>query len=74
MNGCTASVVAGVRGTTYVLEANSLAKPGLKVLEGEVVVSQRQEPNDTEPTAGQQTILSAFGAAKTAVLASKSCS
>jgi len=53
MNGCTASVVAGVRGTTYVLEANR-GNRGLKVLEGEVVVSQRQEPNDTEPTAGNK--------------------
>ena len=53
MNGCTASVVAGVRGTTYVLEANR-GNRGLKVLEGEVVVSQRQAPNDTEPTAGNK--------------------
>ncbi len=53
MNGCTASVVAGVRGTTYVLEANR-DDTGIKVLEGEVVVSQWQEPNDTEPTAGNK--------------------
>jgi hypothetical protein len=54
MNGCTASVVAGVRGTTYVLEANRSGNANIKVLEGEVVVSQRQEPNDTEPTAGNK--------------------
>ncbi|MBD2038795.1 FecR domain-containing protein [Leptolyngbya sp. FACHB-321] len=53
MNGCTASVVAGVRGTTYVLEATR-GDTGIKVLEGEVVVSQRQEPNDTEPTTGNK--------------------
>ena len=54
INGCTASVVAGVRGTTYVLEANLSGDASIKVLEGEVTVLQRQEPNDTEPTRGSK--------------------
>ncbi|XHX79858.1 MAG: hypothetical protein RBJ76_08020 [Stenomitos frigidus ULC029] len=53
MNGCTASVVAGVRGTTYVLEADAIGDVGIKVLEGEVVVT-RQEPDSTEPAAGNK--------------------
>lgn len=52
MNGCTSSVVAGVRGTTYVLEASSTGEAGIKVLEGEVTVTRRQMLDDTEPDAG----------------------
>lgn len=54
MNGCTSSVVAGVRGTTYVLEANATGNAGIKVLEGEVIVTRRQEPDDTEPAEGNK--------------------
>lgn len=38
MNGCSASVVAGVRGTTYVMEVNEQGDTAIKVLEGEVVL------------------------------------
>lgn len=45
MNGCTSSVLAGVRGTTYILEVNDQGETAVKVLEGEVTV--------TKPTAAQ---------------------
>jgi hypothetical protein len=40
-NGCTASVTAGVRGTTYVLEIDDQGQEQVKVLEGEVVVTHQ---------------------------------
>ncbi|XGV94479.1 MAG: hypothetical protein ACAF41_17195 [Leptolyngbya sp. BL-A-14] len=55
LNGCTSSVVAGVRGTTYVLEANEAGETGIKVLEGEVTVTRQQvAEEDTEPTPGSK--------------------
>ena len=45
VNGCTASVIAGVRGTTYVLEVTAAGLANIKVLEGEVTVSPK---SDTE--------------------------
>ncbi len=55
MNGCTSSVVAGVRGTTYVLEANESGETGIKVLEGEVTVTRRHElESDDEPASGSK--------------------
>ncbi len=44
MNGCTSSVVAGVRGTTYVLEVNEIGDANIKVLEGEVSLTRSTEP------------------------------
>lgn len=40
MNGCTSSVVAGVRGTTYLLEVDEAGEAQVKVLEGEVTVTK----------------------------------
>lgn len=40
INGCTPSVVAGVRGTTYVLEVNGAGQTEVKVLEGQVAISR----------------------------------
>jgi hypothetical protein len=55
MNGCTSSVVAGVRGTTYVLEATDAGETGIKVLEGEVTVTrQRVAEEDAEPSPGSK--------------------
>lgn len=48
MNGCTSSVVAGVRGTTYVLEVNDAGEANIKVLEGEVTVARPTEPMPEE--------------------------
>jgi FecR protein len=47
-NGCTASVTAGVRGTTYILEVDDQGQEQIKVLEGEVVVTRQTEalPDD----------------------------
>ncbi len=39
MNGCTASVVAGVRGTTYVMQVDDQGVAEIKVLEGTVNVA-----------------------------------
>ncbi|MBF2083482.1 FecR domain-containing protein [Thermoleptolyngbya sp. C42_A2020_037] len=40
VNGCTSSVTAGVRGTTYILEVDDDGREEIKVLEGEVVVTK----------------------------------
>jgi len=50
VNGCTASIVAAVRGTTYVLEVDESGKQELKVLEGEVLVRREATPDPAEPT------------------------
>jgi hypothetical protein len=52
MNGCTSSVIAGVRGTTYLLEVDEAGESRIKVLEGKVTVT-RSAPltiDDEEPT------------------------
>jgi hypothetical protein len=53
VNGCTASVVAGVRGTTYVLEIKETGDAQIQVLEGEVTVAPQTLPDpdgpDSEP-------------------------
>jgi FecR protein len=53
MNGCTSSVVAGVRGTTYLMEVAENGQGKIKVLEGEVRVSKASQPleNTAEPPA-----------------------
>ncbi len=53
MNGCTSSVVAGVRGTTYVLEVDEAGEASVKVLEGEVTVTKSAVPlpDESEPDA-----------------------
>jgi hypothetical protein len=48
INGCTASIVAAVRGTTYVLEVDESGKQEVKVLEGEVAVRQEPTPDFAE--------------------------
>jgi hypothetical protein len=40
VNGCTSSVTAGVRGTTYILEVAEDGREEIKVLEGEVIVTK----------------------------------
>ncbi|NJK34596.1 MAG: FecR domain-containing protein [Oscillatoriales cyanobacterium SM2_2_1] len=47
-NSCTATIVAGVRGTTYVLEVDESGKQEIKVLEGEVVVRREATPDPAE--------------------------
>lgn len=49
-NGCTSSIVAAVRGTTYVLEVDASGKQEVKVLEGEVVVRRETTPDPAETT------------------------
>jgi hypothetical protein len=44
VNGCTSSVTAGVRGTTYIMEVDEDGEERIQVLEGEVVVSQQANP------------------------------
>ena len=44
VNGCTSSVTAGVRGTTYILEVDEDGREQVKVLEGEVVVTRENHP------------------------------
>ncbi len=51
MNGCTSSVVAGVRGTTYVMEVNETGEANIKVLEGEVALTRLKEPLPEEEPA-----------------------
>jgi hypothetical protein len=48
MNGCTSRVVAGVRGTTYLLEVADNGQANIKVLEGEVRVAQNTQPAEAE--------------------------
>jgi hypothetical protein len=58
MNGCTASVVAGVRGTTYILEVTEGGEASIKVLEGEVTVTKLATPlaeeSETDGSAGNK--------------------
>jgi hypothetical protein len=49
VNGCTSSVTAGVRGTTYILEVDDDGREEIKVLEGEVVVT-KNEAGSIEPS------------------------
>ncbi|MGA7932652.1 MAG: hypothetical protein WCA35_03655 [Kovacikia sp.] len=48
MNGCTSSVIAGVRGTTYLLEVNETGEANIKVLEGTVTVTRSSTPENGE--------------------------
>ncbi|KAM3102352.1 hypothetical protein ACKFKF_04685 [Phormidesmis sp. 146-12] len=57
INGCSYSAVAGVRGTTYLLEVDGKGASTIKVLEGEVMVtrsmlpiSQDEDQTDAEAT------------------------
>ncbi|MDX2097526.1 MAG: FecR family protein [Leptolyngbyaceae cyanobacterium bins.59] len=50
VNGCTASVVTGVRGTTYLIEVDEQNQTQVKVLEGEVAVDPANLGN-TDPEA-----------------------
>lgn len=47
VNGCTSSVTAGVRGTTYLMEVDEEGNERVKVLEGEVVVSRQAASDDS---------------------------
>jgi len=56
VNGCTGSVTAGVRGTTYLLEVDEDGREQIKVLEGEVTVTRNPDGDmlttpDTDATA-----------------------
>jgi len=48
INGCTSSVVAGVRGTTYLMEVKESGEAEFTVLEGEVVVTRQAQPEEPE--------------------------
>lgn len=60
INGCTSSVTAGVRGTTYILEVDDDGREEIKVLEGEVVVSKNEadwvRPSQPEPARLMETL------------------
>lgn len=51
VNGCTSSVTAGVRGTTYTLAVDEAGHEQITVLEGEVVVTKADVPESAEPPA-----------------------
>ncbi|MBD1909701.1 MULTISPECIES: FecR domain-containing protein [unclassified Leptolyngbya] len=57
VNGCTGSVTAGVRGTTYLMEVDDDGREQVKVLEGEVTVTKNESggivtsPDSTAPEA-----------------------
>jgi len=53
VNGCTASIVAGVRGTTYILEVDEQGKERVQVLEGEVTLNKLDPKIDPENPASQ---------------------
>ncbi|MDX2216746.1 MAG: hypothetical protein SFY66_26005 [Oculatellaceae cyanobacterium bins.114] len=56
VNGCTASVTAGVRGTTYLMEVDENGEELVKVLEGEVIVTrQALSETGTELTSSPST-------------------
>ncbi|KGF72042.1 hypothetical protein DO97_13560 [Neosynechococcus sphagnicola sy1] len=44
VQGCTSSVIAGVHGTTYVLEVDETGQEQVKVIEGQVVVTRIETP------------------------------
>ncbi|OLP16471.1 hypothetical protein BST81_21065 [Leptolyngbya sp. 'hensonii'] len=46
-NGCTKSLVAGVRGTVYVMEVDEAGEESITVCDGEVEIRQADEPNKT---------------------------
>jgi hypothetical protein len=48
INGCSYSAVAGVRGTTYLLEVDGRGASTIKVLEGEVTVTRSSRPISDE--------------------------
>lgn len=54
VNGCTGSLTAGTRGTTYLLEVDEDGREQVKVLEGEVLVTRAEggtiaTPADVDP-------------------------
>jgi FecR protein len=48
VNGCTSSIAAGVRGTTYVIQVDEQGQEEVKVLEGEVTVTQQPAGLDSD--------------------------
>jgi FecR protein len=55
MNGCTGSVVAGVRGTTYVMEVDDAGVTKISVMEGKVSVARATGAADQEETEAEDT-------------------
>ncbi|PZU92612.1 MAG: hypothetical protein DCF32_23525 [Leptolyngbya sp.] len=51
LNGCSTSVVAGVRGTIYTIEVTEIGETIVQVFEGEVVVARHANPEPVDPTA-----------------------
>ena len=51
MNGCSGSAVAGVRGTTYVMEVDAAGTTKISVMEGEVTVSRATAASASDPDA-----------------------
>ncbi len=49
LNGCSTSVVAGVRGTIYTIEVTETGETIIQVFEGEVVVGRNPNPEPAEP-------------------------
>jgi hypothetical protein len=49
MNGCSGSAVAGVRGTTYIMEVDDAGTTKISVMEGEVTVSRATPTPDDDP-------------------------
>ncbi|WP_206753721.1 hypothetical protein [Leptolyngbya sp. FACHB-60] len=52
LNGCSTSVVAGVRGTIYTIEVTETGETIVQVFEGEVVVERHANPEPVDPMAG----------------------
>jgi hypothetical protein len=64
MNGCSYSAIAGVRGTTYVLEVDGRGASTLQVLEGQVTVTRSSVPlpDETDTTNAPSTTESSVNA------------
>jgi len=43
VNGCTSSITAGVRGTTYIMKVDETGREEIQVLDGEVLVTKQPE-------------------------------
>ncbi|NEQ97967.1 MAG: FecR domain-containing protein [Cyanothece sp. SIO2G6] len=49
INGCTTSIVAGVRGTTYIVTIDEAGEESVTVLEGEVSLQRQFSPDSSSP-------------------------
>ncbi len=59
MNGCSGSAVAGVRGTTYIMEVDDAGITRVSVLEGNVAVAPADPSQPVEPEAADDEVIPA---------------